>query len=99
MKKGLFCALLALLLLSCGSGNERLLTSATGSIYECLVVSDASVKEAVVQTMGGDMYGLPQMEAYFTTSHVTPAQFDDLFKAIRKIEDVKEVKRAGAVSQ
>lgn len=85
MKKCLFCALLALLLLSCGSGNERLLTSATGSIYECLVVSDASVKEAVVQTMGGDMYGLPQMEAYFTTSHVTPAQFDDLFKATRNI--------------
>ena len=85
MKKCLFCALIALFLMSCGSGNERLLTSATGSIYECLVVSDASVKEAVVQTMGGDMYGLPQMEAYFTTSHVTPAQFDDLFKATRNI--------------
>ncbi len=31
------------------------------------------------------MYGLPQMEAYFTVSHVTPAQFDDLFKATRNI--------------
>jgi hypothetical protein len=31
------------------------------------------------------MYGLPQMEAYFTTTHVTPAQFDDLFKATRNI--------------
>lgn len=77
--------MLALLLMSCGSGNDRLLTSATGSIYECLVVSDAAVKEAVCGTMGADMYGLPQMEAYFTTTHVTPAQFDDLFKATRNI--------------
>ena len=41
MKKYLFFSLFALVLLSC-SNSERLLTSATGSIYECLVVSDAA---------------------------------------------------------
>lgn len=85
MKKCLFYALLALVMVSCGSGNERLLTSATGSIYECLVVSDASVKDLLCETMGADMYGLPQMEPYFTISHVTPAQFDDLFRGSRNI--------------
>ena len=85
MKKTFFFALLALCMMSCSSGNERLLTSATGSIYECLIVSDASVKEPLCETMGADMYGLPQMEAYFTTTHVTPAQFDDLFKGTRNI--------------
>ena len=85
MKKSIWMALIALLFISCGKGNERLLTSATGSIYECLMVSDAGVKNAVCETMGADMYGLPQMESYFTVSHVTPALFDDLFKATRNI--------------
>ena len=85
MKKSLFFALLALVMMGCGKGNERLLTSATGSIYECLVISSEQVKAPVCETMGADMYGLPQMEATFTTTHVTPAQFDDLFKATRNI--------------
>ena len=85
MKRSLFLALIALVMMSCGKGSERLLTSATGSIYECLVVSPASVKEPVCNCMGADMYGLPQMEPYFTVTHVTPSQFDDLFKATRNI--------------
>ena len=85
MKKSLFIALSALVMMSCGSGNDRLLTSATGSIYECIVVSPSSVANAVCDTMRADMYGLPQMEATFTTSHVTSNQFDDLFKASRNI--------------
>ena len=85
MRRNMFLALIALCMLSCGRGNDRLLTSATGSIYECLIVSDAKVKEAVCETMGADMYGLPQMEPTFTVSHVTPAQFDDLFKGTRNI--------------
>ena len=85
MKKCILFSLIALALIGCGKGNDRLLTSATGSIYECLVVSDASLKAPVCETMGADMYGLPQMEAYFTTTHVTPAQFDDLFKGTRNI--------------
>ena len=85
MKKILSIALLALVLISCGKSNDRLLTSATGSIYECIVVSSSSVANAVCDTMRADMYGLPQMEATFTTSHVTSNQFDDLFKASRNI--------------
>ncbi len=85
MKKVLFFGFMLLALVSCGKSSDRLLTSATGSIYECLVVSPAAVKEPVCSVMGADMYGLPQMEAYFTVSHVTPAQFDDLFKATRNI--------------
>ncbi len=85
MKKLFLFSFLVLAMMSCNNGNERLLTSATGSIYECLVVSDEALKNEVCGTMGADMYGLPQMEAYFTTTHVTPAQFDDLFRATRNI--------------
>ena len=84
MKRTVFIVLLALVLTGCGK-NERLLTSATGSIYECLVVSNASVKEPVCSTMGADMYGLPQMEATFTVTHVPTAQFDDFLKSTRNI--------------
>lgn len=85
MKKSFFLALLALVMMSCGNSNDRLLTSATGSIYECIVVSPSGVAKAVCDTMRADMYGLPQMEATFTASHVTSNQFDDLFKASRNI--------------
>lgn len=87
MKKYLLYALLALGLMSCGNKNERLLTSATGSIYECLVVTPSAgdVPNAVRETMGADMYGLPQMEAIFTVSCVTASQFDDFFKSSRNI--------------
>ena len=84
MKKGFFFALLALLMMGCG-GNERLLTSATGSIYECIVVGNGTSREIVAQTMGGDMYGLPQMESYFTVTQVTTAQFDDFLKSTRNV--------------
>ena len=84
MKRIGILALVALLVVACGK-NERLLTSATGSIYECLIVSDASVKEPLCTTMGADMYGLPQMEATFTVTHVTTSQFDDFLKSTRNI--------------
>lgn len=85
MKKCLFF-LICVLFVNCTNRHERLLTSATGSIYECLVVCDGgSVKEAVCATIGADMYGLPQMEPYFTVTGVTPSQFDDLFKGTRNI--------------
>ena len=61
MKKWLFMALSALMMLGCGK-SERLLTSATGSIYECLVVCDgAPLREAVSATMGADMEGALRM--------------------------------------
>lgn len=86
MKKVLFYALVALVCVGCGK-SERLLTSATGSIYECLVVtpSAGAVSQAVSQTMGADMYGLPQMEPIFTVSAVAAAQFDDYLKSTRNI--------------
>ena len=85
MKKSIFISLLALVMMGCGTSTDRLLTSATGSIYECIVVSPSSVSKALCDTMRADMYGLPQMEATFTTSHVPVNQFDDLFKASRNI--------------
>ncbi len=87
MKKQFLLALIALVWMGCGNSHERLLTSATGSIYECLVVTpvNSAAKEAVCTLMGADMYGLPQMEPYFTVSSVTTTQFDDLFKSSRNI--------------
>ena len=85
MKKTLFFALVALVCVACGK-NDRLLTSATGSIYECLVVAPSGeVSHSVSQTMGADMYGLPQMEPVFSVSSVAPSQFDDFFKSTRNI--------------
>ena len=87
MKKIIYFALCVLLLMSCGNKSERLLTSATGSIYECLVVTPSAgvIPEAVRETMGADLYGLPQMEAIFTVSCVPASQFDDFFKSSRNI--------------
>ena len=88
MKKMMYLALIALIMCSCGAGNERFLTSATGSIYECLVVSDQLSQESgrlVAATMGADMYGLPQMEPYFTVTKVSASQFDDFLKSTRNI--------------
>ena len=85
MKKTIFFTLISLAVLSCSKPGERLLTSATGSIYECLIVSDAVVKEPVCSVMGADMYGLPQMEPIFTVTHVPVSQFDDLLKSTRNV--------------
>lgn len=85
MRRSLFFIIIACTMISCGGSNERFLTSATGSIYECLVVSEKSVQSAVCDTMGADMYGLPQMEPYFTVSHVAPSLFNDLLKSTRNI--------------
>ena len=85
MKKITISSILALMLCACSGNSDRLLTSATGSIYECLIVGDAAVKTPVCETMGADMYGLPQMEPYFTTMFVPTSQFDDLLKSTRNI--------------
>lgn len=85
MKKTTFISLIALLFCACSGSSDRLLTSATGSIYECLVVGNAAIKTPVCETMGADMYGLPQMEPYFTTTFVPVSQFDDLLKSTRNI--------------
>ncbi len=59
--------------------------SATGSIYECLVVSSESVYETVKPVMEADMPCLPQMEPYFKVMHVVPSQFDSYLKPTRNI--------------
>ena len=84
MRKYFFLALIALCMLGCGK-TERLLTSATGSIYECLIVSPNAVKAPLCEVMEADMYGLPQMEPTFTVTHVTNTQFDDFLKSTRNI--------------
>ena len=85
MKKSLFFACIALVLVSCKLDEGRFLTSATGSVYECLVVCDDRVKDAVKDTMEADMYGLPQLESYFTVSRVPEDEFDSYLKANRNI--------------
>ena len=84
MRKTLFFALVALVMVGCNKGG-RFLTSATGSIYECLVVCDDNVTEPVKEVMAEDMYGLPQLENMFMVSHVTADQFDNYLKATRNI--------------
>lgn len=84
MKKYLVCALVALVCMSCGK-NERLLTSATGTIYECLVVADPAIYNIVKQTLAEDMYALPQPEPYLVPMQVSKAQFDSYLKPTRNI--------------
>ena len=86
MKKTLLYAFIALVCVACGNSNDRLLTSATGSIYECLVVAPSGeVSKVVNETMEGDLYGLPQIEPTFAVSSVSVGQFDDFFKSTRNI--------------
>lgn len=84
MKKSLFIALIALVTVGCKQ-NGRFLTSATGSIYECLVVCPDKVAESVKTTLEADLYGLPQLEHSFLVSHVTDDMFDNYLKATRNI--------------
>ena len=85
MKKNLFFALVALVLVSCKSDDGRFLVSATGSAYQCLVVCDDRVKDAVKDTMEAEMYALPQIESYFDVSRVPEEHFDSYLKASRNI--------------
>lgn len=100
-------------LVGCGKSTGRTLTSATGSIYECLVVMNdnpltqeqlnevgkyslvneasgytkpiANLYDLVEAIMAADMPCMPQVEPYFRLTHVTSAQFDDMFKPTRNI--------------
>ena len=104
---------IATFFVSCNKSTGRTLTSATGSIYECLVVmNDAPLTQAqrneiaklnlvneasgytkpianlydLVETvMAADMPCMPQIEPYFRITHVSTAQFDDMFKPTRNI--------------
>ena len=110
---GLMTAIIALTMMGCGKSTGRTLTSATGSIYECLVVMNdaaltqeqlnevaklslvneasgytkpiANLYDLVEAVMAADMPCMPQVEPYFRVTHVTTAQFDDMFKPTRNI--------------
>ena len=77
-------AMLVFLAAGCRS-NGRTLPSATGSIYEVVVVADEDVYQSVRPVMEADMPCLPQMEPYFHLTHVTPALFDDFLKSARNV--------------
>lgn len=110
---GLLIAVVAITMISCGKSTGRTLTSATGSIYECLVVMNnapltqqqldeiaklsltneasgytkpiANLYDLVEAVMAADMPCIPQVEPYFRLTHVSTAQFDDMFKPTRNI--------------
>ena len=68
------------------TSNYRTLPSATGSIYEVVVVADDNIyKDYIQPVMAADMPCLPQMESYFHLSHVTAGQFDDFLKSARNV--------------
>jgi len=86
MKKILFFLVaLPCVMCACKNMNGSTKVSATGSIYECLVVSPEAVYTPIEEVMGGDMVCLPQMESYFTLTHITNSQFDDFLKPTRNI--------------
>jgi len=86
MKKTLiFLSLFMLVLTGCKNAQGTTKVSATGSIYECLVVCPEMVYSPIQEVMEGDMPCLPQMESYFTLSHVTNSQFDDFLKPTRNV--------------
>lgn len=84
MRKIILLIASALCLVAC-KDSGRTLTSATGTIYECLVVSNTHAYDMVKETMEADMPCLPQMESYFKLMHVTPANFDNYLKPTRNI--------------
>ena len=71
--------------LSACKPTGRTLPSATGSIYECVVVTDQRCYDTVAAVMAADMPCLPQMEPYFTVSRVSPNLFDDFLKSARNV--------------
>lgn len=78
-------AMLVFFVSGCGQ-TGRTLPSATGSIYEIVVVADEDVYRSSVQPMmAADMPCLPQMEPYFHLTHVTPKLFDDFLKSARNV--------------
>lgn len=80
----IYIALFLTVLVGCqGKGSTKV--SATGSIYECLVVCPSGVYSDIEAVMGADMPCMPQMEPYFTVSHVSNAAFDDFLKPTRNI--------------
>jgi len=86
MKKAFFPLFtICIVMIGCKNIQGTTKVSATGSIYECLVVCPEAVYAPIESIMGGDMPCLPQMEPYFTLTHVTNSQFDDFLKPTRNV--------------
>ena len=92
MKKLTFCLLMGVVLLGTTAckNNGRVVTSATGTIYEILVVCNNNYWEGepgdtLRAYLEADMPCMPQMESYFTVSQVSWAHFDDMLKPVRNI--------------
>ena len=90
MKKTLLFVLSSLLLLTGCKNDGKIVTSATGTIYEMLVVCnnnywEASQGDTLRAYLEADMPCMPQMESYFSLSQVSWANFDDMLKPVRNI--------------
>ncbi len=89
MKRILLVATMAISAVACLTGCRQSAgttkVSATGSIYECLVVCPKTVYADIEVVMGADMPCLPQMEPYFNLTHVSNSVFDDFLKSTRNI--------------
>lgn len=90
MKKSLLFAFCSLFLLVGCKNNGKVVTSATGTIYEMLVVCNNNYWEGeqgdtLRAYLEADMPCMPQMESYFTLSQVSWANFDDMLKPVRNI--------------
>lgn len=90
MRNTLLCICLAALCLTGCKNTGRTLTSATGSIYEVLIVVNNSeweseIGDSIRKYMEADMPCMPQMEPMFKISQIAPALFDDLFKPARNL--------------
>lgn len=85
----LIACLLALTITAC-KNHGKIVTSATGTIYEMLVVCNNNYWEGeqgdtLRAYLEADMPCMPQMESYFTLSQVSWANFDDMLKPVRNI--------------
>lgn len=90
MKNKLLWALLLILPLAACKNSGTVKPSATGTIYEILVVCNNNYWEGeqgdtLRAYLKADMPCMPQMEPYFTLSQVSWANFDDMLKPVRNI--------------
>ena len=87
MKRVVFCLVIAAActLMGCKHSAGTSKVSATGSIYECVLVAPAALAPDMQAVMGADMPCLPQMEPYFNVTHVPPTAFDNFLKSARNI--------------
>jgi len=91
MKKSIILIVCAVMVLLSGCKEKGgMKVTATGSIYEVLVVLDnpyweSSIGDTLRAYLEADMPCLPQMESYFNVMHAPMMAFDDALKSVRNI--------------